>query len=589
MPDSEFRDKDKIENGISRITENCGKYQKQLFLIMMVTSVLIPIAFLCNALLTDKNTEHFCNTSEDIKISVSQVCNKSWTLTQDLLTIPLNNDTKQLDHCYKYDLGLVLQPIDCSFWFQNDNSSNSSVAENTQTHENQTFNTTKCTSWSYHNDIFHSTVDSRFNLVCDNAWKAQIASLSLMFGVLVGSVIFGLISDRYGRKSSFAIALYVLAASEFISTFVRNFAVYCIMQLCTGSGFIGVCTAGFIMGMELLSSRHRVIAAQFFQCTFPVGFMLFALVGYLIPNWRTVGQLSSVVILFIVLIFWRVALESPRWLYARNRLEDANRIINKIAKLNGYEQKMELVPPMEIGGNEESEEMINTPANTNDPEILTKFSFLVLFTNRTLRKITIILCYNWFAVTSIYYGLSFSTTQLSGNVFLNIFYTGLVDIPANCCAGLLMKYWGRRPVVCVFNFLSSTALLCMMFVPQDMSWLILILFLTGKFGTTGAFGGVYLYTSELYPTPIRGNGLGCCSGFSRIGGMSAILILMLGSIWKTLPYIVFGVISFLAGFLVLILPETKNNGFPETIEECKKMDNNRTISLKSQFCPFGKR
>nr|XP_039256547.1 organic cation transporter protein-like isoform X2 [Styela clava] len=539
MPDSEFRDKDKIENGISRITENCGKYQKQLFLIMMVTSVLIPIAFLCNALLTDKNTEHFCNTSEDIKISVSQVCNKSWTLTQDLLTIPLNNDTKQLDHCYKYDLGLVLQPIDCSFWFQNDNSSNSSVAENTQTHENQTFNTTKCT--------------------------------------------------RYGRKSSFAIALYVLAASEFISTFVRNFAVYCIMQLCTGSGFIGVCTAGFIMGMELLSSRHRVIAAQFFQCTFPVGFMLFALVGYLIPNWRTVGQLSSVVILFIVLIFWRVALESPRWLYARNRLEDANRIINKIAKLNGYEQKMELVPPMEIGGNEESEEMINTPANTNDPEILTKFSFLVLFTNRTLRKITIILCYNWFAVTSIYYGLSFSTTQLSGNVFLNIFYTGLVDIPANCCAGLLMKYWGRRPVVCVFNFLSSTALLCMMFVPQDMSWLILILFLTGKFGTTGAFGGVYLYTSELYPTPIRGNGLGCCSGFSRIGGMSAILILMLGSIWKTLPYIVFGVISFLAGFLVLILPETKNNGFPETIEECKKMDNNRTISLKSQFCPFGKR
>ena len=46
-----------------------------------------------------------------------------------------------------------------------------------------------------------------------------------------------------------------------------------------------------------------------------------------------------------------------------------------------------------------------------------------------------------------------------------------------------------------------------------------VLFLIGKCGLTSAFGAVYVYTSELFPTSIRTAGVGTCSTCGRIGGI----------------------------------------------------------------------
>jgi len=46
----------------------------------------------------------------------------------------------------------------------------------------------------------------------------------------------------------------------------------------------------------------------------------------------------------------------------------------------------------------------------------------------------------------------------------------------------------------------------------------------GKFGVAGTFGIVYIHASELYPTPIRGIGVGISSAGGRIGGILAPLI-----------------------------------------------------------------
>jgi hypothetical protein len=45
--------------------------------------------------------------------------------------------------------------------------------------------------------------------------------------------------------------------------------------------------------------------------------------------------------------------------------------------------------------------------------------------------------------------------------------------------------------------------------------------LSGKFGASGAFAIVYLYTAELFPTAIRGTATGLCSMMARIGGIAA--------------------------------------------------------------------
>lgn len=54
---------------------------------------------------------------------------------------------------------------------------------------------------------------------------------------------------------------------------------------------------------------------------------------------------------------------------------------------------------------------------------------------------------------------------------------------------------------------------------------------------------------------------------ARIGGILAPYINVLAEVWKPMPLVIFGVLSFVSGLLSLYLPETLNKKLPETIEE----------------------
>lgn len=66
-------------------------------------------------------------------------------------------------------------------------------------------------------------------------------------------------------------------------------------------------------------------------------------------------------------------------------------------------------------------------------------------------------------------------------------------------------------------------------------------------------------------------GLGIGSLGSRIGGICAPLLLLLGSLWQPLPQIVFGATSVIAGLLVIPLPETKGQPLPQTTKEAESL------------------
>ena len=66
---------------------------------------------------------------------------------------------------------------------------------------------------------------------------------------------------------------------------------------------------------------------------------------------------------------------------------------------------------------------------------------------------------------------------------------------------------------------------------------------------------------------IRNVGMGVSSMCARIGGILAPQIILLGSVFRSMPFIVFGVLSVLTGLLDLLLPETMGKPLPQTIEE----------------------
>jgi OCT family organic cation transporter-like MFS transporter 4/5 len=115
--------------------------------------------------------------------------------------------------------------------------------------------------------------------------------------------------------------------------------------------------------------------------------------------------------------------------------------------------------------------------------------------------------------------------------------------------------------------------------------------LLGKFGAAAAFSIVFLYTAELFPTPIRchpttlstpgprNQAVGTCSLVARMGGITALLLDNLKVYWLPAPVFIMGVVATGeqqavgaaacpgAGLLATAFPETRGCRLPDTLGE----------------------
>ncbi len=101
-------------------------------------------------------------------------------------------------------------------------------------------------------------------------------------------------------------------------------------------------------------------------------------------------------------------------------------------------------------------------------------------------------------------------------------------------------------------------------------------------GVTCAFGTIYLYTSELYPTSLRTGGLGFSSTCGRVGAVLSPYVAMLSKVRHWLPLVVFGGAAILSGLLALLLPETLGRDLPETVQV-------RGAEEEDEIYPYGTR
>ncbi|XP_069386104.1 solute carrier family 22 member 7-like [Paralichthys olivaceus] len=152
-------------------------------------------------------------------------------------------------------------------------------------------------------------------------------------------------------------------------------------------------------------------------------------------------------------------------------------------------------------------------------------------------------------------------TELQYHLLLNS--SNVTDLPTVSC----QNGW-------VYDF-------CNMFIPQAMGLYRTVVGALGKMFAEAAFTTAFLYTTELYPTVLRQNGLGYSSFMARLGVSVSPMILLLEEVWLPLPSTVFFLVAFTAGFSALFLPETKNISLPETVEDVEQM-RRRSISTSNE-------
>ncbi|XP_060594048.1 organic cation transporter protein-like isoform X2 [Ruditapes philippinarum] len=437
--------------------------------------------------------------------------------------------------------------------------------------ENGLISEKKCDSWVYDKSIFSSSLAADLNMVCDRAILKSNAQMVFFGGLLAGSFLTGLFSDRFGRKPTMCLSsiFYFLAAMGIAWT--PSYVVYVFLTFCVGFFAVGNFMPSFVMGMEFVGPSKRRFAGLVGGYYWMVGNLILAGLGYGIRDWSTLQIVCAAPGIFFQL-FWIIFPESPRWLYTQGRLEECKAIIRKAAKWDKvslpdkfFNKVFQEVPEPNQG------------------------KLWHLFTNRTLCIRTLIIFFNWFVVCLAYYGLALNSGDLGGNMYLNFFLQAFMDFPATTITLVLLDRTGRKPLLVGSMIIGGLGCLgtvfTIMYGGEEYSIATKVLAMLGKIGASAAFSMVYVYSAELFPTVVRNAGMGSSSCMARVGGMIAPYIadldrLVGGSFGKALPQVVFGTLSIIAGLLALYLPETLKRSLPETIEQGIKFGSDEEEKVK---------
>ncbi|XP_038625909.1 solute carrier family 22 member 3 [Tachyglossus aculeatus] len=405
--------------------------------------------------------------------------------------------------------------------------------------------------WTYVQN--HSSIVSQFHLVCFNAWLLDFTQAILNLGFLVGAFTLGYAADRYGRIIVYLISCFGVGVSGLVVAFAPNFTVFVVFRFIQGVFGKGTWMTSYVIVMEIVGSKQRRIVGIVIQMFFTLGVIILPGIAYLIPKWQGI-QLVITLPNFLFLLYYWVIPESPRWLITRKKGEEALKILRDVAKYNGRY----LSPSY-------------SEITVTDEEV-TNPSFLDLVRTPQMRKCTLILMFAWFTSAVVYQGLVMRLGIIGGNLYLDFFISGVVELPAAFLILLTIERFGRRPPFALSNLVAGVACLVTVFLPEGPPWLRTLVATLGRLGITMAFEIVYLVNSELYPTTLRNFGVSLCSGLCDFGGIIApFLLFRLAALWLELPLIIFGILALLCGGLVMLLPETKGIALPETVEDVEKL------------------
>lgn len=413
----------------------------------------------------------------------------------------------------------------------------------------------KCSEWVYEKSVFKETYTSKHNLVCDDAILVSHSRMIFYLGVLVGDIVFGWSSDRVGRKITVCVGLLLLIVAAFAVSWAPEIISFTILEFIIGGTNHGSFLCTNVLGQELVGPSKRKYTGTIQHMFFSIGLVYQTIVYYFSRDW----QISCIVLAASCVIFipyWWLIPESPRWLISQGRNEEANAILQKMAKVNGTKISPDVVANLTIKKEKTG-------------------SFKDLIKSKTMCIRAVILCFNWMAVCLMYYGVTFNAGNI-GDFYLNFFLMGIVEFPGILSTILLIDRIGRKKMHLMCMMLGGIACLCTIFTVtfarETLRPLTIALAVIGKMASSAAFVCVYIFTVELFPTVIRNVALGGGSCFARIGSMIAPYFVMLGmsiggAIGEALPLVIFGATSVIAGLMCLYLPETLNQRLPETIED----------------------
>lgn len=353
----------------------------------------------------------------------------------------------------------------------------------------------------------------------DLSRREQIAVFVVWFiGIMVGALLFGYLADRIGRRRLFVATLLLYSVAAILTAAAPNYEIFMLFRFITALGVGGEYSAVASAIAEFVPARNRGRTNAIVMNFWAVGgivaglvsiFFVSALLGE--AGWRYALLFGAVSALYAL---WarRHIPESPRWLAAHGREEEANEVITAITGI-----------PAEKATFAETE--LNGDLRGQLRELWTHHRGRLLF-GMALD----------FSEAAGYYGLF---------TFLAVFVLvpGVVDVSAEtvpyyylianvgALAGGFLVAWaldgvGRQPTVLAsYLFAAVSTVLVAAAASTGSPGMTLVAFTVAVFGATCAWVSAYPTFSELFPTHLRATGIGACVGVGRTGAILGQVVL----------------------------------------------------------------
>ncbi|MEC3954055.1 MFS transporter [Nocardia sp. CDC153] len=334
-------------------------------------------------------------------------------------------------------------------------------------------------------------------------------SAAAVVGMFVGALVFGRLTDRLGRKRMYLVNLIGFVVLALLAALAQD-----AWQLLAARFLLGLALgADYTISTSLLAeyapARRRGTLMTRLGATWFVGAATtYVLALLLLPlgsaMWRVMLVLGAV---FALVVLWmrRSIPESPRWLAAQGRAEEARAVLTELGDTGAVR------------------------AETPGPEPVSPWRMLLTL---PLVRFTFFCCGFWFMYTMSYYGITLYTptilkqvTTSTTGTYAGSLIIALVGVVGAVTGVLLVDRVGRRPLLITgFTgmFLALTTLA--LWRSPGLTGLVILLGAAVLFANSGPGIVNLVYPSEVFPTPVRATANGLATAVSRIGAI-------IGTLW----------------------------------------------------------
>jgi len=367
-------------------------------------------------------------------------------------------------------------------------------------------------------------------------------------GQLIGAIGFSWLAERFGRRAVLQWTIAIIGLLSVACAFAWSYDSLFWFRFVQGFGLGAEVPIAATYMNELARHDLRGRLVALFQSIFAFGVMVTELVAmFAVPylGWQSMFVIGAAPAL-LAMALRRLVPESPRWLAAHGRLEEADQTLTRIEAAIGAEHKL---PPLP----------------TNIPPIVRhSASWLDLFRGGFLGR-TLTAWAMAFATSIVGYGLLVWLPTIYRTVYhlpieQNLRYSFVsyfVGLFGSLSGVFLIDRFGRRPCYMIAFFGAALPLLALWWLGragpapvETVVWLASI----ALFFMSIILASIYVYIPEIYPTPIRALGAGTASAWLRLASIvgPAIVGAILGQAGVAIVFLFFALVGLAGGAVVFL-------------------------------------